>query len=135
MALTQEDRDLIEKIAADRCRTCGQHSGIEGNLLSMTENQRDLRKSGGTIDRIWKAIEARVTKVIFTSVMVAAVGFLGTMFAMLYSSQERFGVAVTTSITQLTKEMAPVVPRLSALETRVEGISRKVEVLMRESRH
>ena len=66
---------------------CGQHSGHKENIRELCDFKKSLTASGtGTIDRIWEAIEKKVSKGLMVAFCVIIVGLMGTLFGLVYQS-------------------------------------------------
>jgi len=69
---------------------CGQHSGHKENIRELCEFKRSVTTSGtGTIDRIWEAIEKKVSKGVLVIFSVLVMTLVTTLFGLVYHSNSK----------------------------------------------
>jgi len=69
---------------------CDQHSGHQENIRELCEFKKDMmRSSSGTIDRLWTAVERKVSKGLLVAFAVIIVGLMGTLFTLVYNSNNK----------------------------------------------
>lgn len=69
---------------------CGEHSGHKANIRELCEFKKDMMKSGsGTIDRLWTAVERRVSRGLIVVFAIIIVGLMGTLFGLVYQSNSK----------------------------------------------
>ena len=88
---------------------CSQHSGHKENLRELCEFKKSLMASGiGTVDRIWEAIEKKVSKGMMVAFCVIIVGLMGTLFGLVYNSNNRVlheMVGIKSNITLIMEKL------------------------------
>jgi len=69
---------------------CGQHSGHKENIRELCEFKRSLTKSGsGTVDRIWEAIDSKVSKGIMKTFCILVITLVIGLFGLVYNSNSK----------------------------------------------
>lgn len=88
----------------DEFRVCDQHSGHRENIRELCEFKRSMTASGiGTIDRIWTAVENKVSRGLLVAFAIIVVGLMGTLFGLVYHSnktvlQDMVGIKVNIQL-------------------------------------
>lgn len=69
---------------------CGQHSGHKENIRELCEFKKSLTASGnGTVDRIWEAIDSKVSKGIMKTFCILVVALVVGLFGLVYNSNSQ----------------------------------------------
>ncbi len=82
------------------CKDCKHVPRIDNQLEELTKLKD--RMTNGTLARIWQGIEAKVSKSIIVTVFVVMVTFVGTLFGLVYHTQNK----VLEQISQLNTRVA-----------------------------
>lgn len=88
---------------------CGQHSGHKENIRELCEFKRSLTTSGsGTVDRIWEAIDNKVSKGMMKTFCVLVVALMIGLFGLVYNSNSQVlheMVSIKSNITLIMEKL------------------------------
>lgn len=74
----------------DKCDQCPEHSGHRENIRELCNFKNKMTDSGtGTIDRLWEAVETKISKGMLVVFTIAILGLLGTLFGLVYHSNQK----------------------------------------------
>ena len=82
------------------CKDCKHVPRIDKQLEELTKFKD--RMTNGTMARVWEGIEAKVSRPVIVTVFVVMVGFVGTLFGLVYHTQNE----VLNQISQLNTRVA-----------------------------
>ena len=82
------------------CKDCTHVPRIDKQLEELTKFKD--RMTNGTLARVWQGIEAKASKTIIVTIVVVMVGFVGTLFGLVYRTQNQ----VLEEISQLNTRVA-----------------------------
>lgn len=72
------------------CDKCPEHSGFRENIRELCDFKHKMTDSGiGTIDRLWETVEKKISKGMLVVFTIAIVGLLGTLFGLVYHSNQK----------------------------------------------
>ena len=116
-AVTQQQNNHKEKcpgtgdlkMAEKTCGLCGEHSGFEAHIEHLCAYKKKLSDSGGTIERIWTALDSKIGEGLLITFTVLFLTLLGTLYGLTYRTQN-----------QILSEM-------SAIKTDIAVIKEKVK--------
>lgn len=70
------------------CDISKKWSGIEANVEHLREFENRMIAPDGTVERIWHGIESKASKALVTTIMIVIIGFVGTLFTLVYTSNQ-----------------------------------------------
>ena len=71
------------------CQDCDifkEWSGLQTKVRENTDHRKTVTASGGTFERIWVAINSKISRGFLITVTVLIVGLVGTLFGLVYQS-------------------------------------------------
>lgn len=70
------------------CDIFKKFSGVETSIKSLEKFHEKMTAPEGTIERIWAAIDKRASKGFLIAFSVAIIGLVGTLFGLVYHSNQ-----------------------------------------------
>lgn len=89
------------------CQKCQEHSGFKVSIDELNEFKRKM--TNGTIERLWSAIDKKATKAMSVTVIVLIMGLVGTLFGLVYRSQN-----------QMLHEMVNIKTSIAIIEEKIK---------------
>ena len=66
---------------------CNKHSGIASDIKTLCKFKDNMINSGGTIERLEKAIDSKLGKSLLIAFVVMFLGLFGTLYGLTYVTQ------------------------------------------------
>ncbi len=71
------------------CNQCKEHSGLVANIDGLCKFKDKMTDPTGTIERLWSAIDKKISKGLLITVVVVVIGLIGTLFGLVYNSNQQ----------------------------------------------